>query len=481
MHGPHAIVFGAEEISEGDSQAHFGFVGTTGSGKTLLMRVLSQSTLCHVGKGLGYRGLVYDAKQDAMPLLSAYIERERLYTFNPFDARGVAWDIAADINEPRVALETAYSLVPEISESQPYFANAARHLTYGVILSFMLRQLDWTLSDVVRALSSSSRCRRVLEQHEYTSDIIRHYFRDKRLLNDIFSTVATKMLLYEPIAGCWDRAEYRISMQTWSEQELVLVLGNTEVSRSAIDNINRCIFKRASDLILAKPESPDERSWFFIDEVSEAGRLPLTSLLKKGRSKGGRVAIAFQSISGLRDAKLFGQYQTDDILGQIGNRFFGRIECPETAEHAARVIGEQEILQTSKSETKTTQGTSKTKNVNHVLRRAVLPSEFMSVTPCDFQNGLTGMFTTRSGRPAWDRISPHELSSMVLPPAADVPDFVPRDPFAQLVLPWTEAEEAEFAPRLSISERQLMKRKRRQRTDQKSKPQSLSDIDLNIS
>ena len=312
---PDFINFGGLLIPERDSQAHFAFTGTTGSGKTLLMRLLQQSTLCHVGQGLGYRAIVYDAKQDAMQLLAAYCDRSRLFTLNPFDDRGVAWDIAADVTEPRVALEMAFTLIPEASESQPYFANASRHLTYGVMLSFMLRGLDWTLADVLRALSSAKLCRKVLEQHRHTAGIVEHYFSDERLLNDIFSTIATKMLLYESIAGCWDAANERISLKTWSTEEMTLILGNTEISRFAIDNINRCIFKRASDLILSKSEGTTDRSWFFIDEVSEAGRLPISSLLKKGRSKGGRVAIAYQSISGLRDPKLFGQHQTDH-LGQ---------------------------------------------------------------------------------------------------------------------------------------------------------------------
>ena len=445
---PDFINFGGLLSSEQDSQAHFAFTGTTGSGKTLLMRLLQQSTLCHVGKGIGYRAIVYDAKQDAMPLLSAYCDRSRLFTMNPFDDRGVAWDIAADVTEPRVALEMAFTLIPEASESQPYFANASRHLTYGIMLSFMLRGLDWTLADVLRALSSAKRCRKVLEQHPHTSGIVEHYFSDERLLNDIFSTIATKMLLYESIAGCWDAANERISLKTWSAEEMILVLGNTEISRFAIDNINRCIFKRASDLILSKSEGTTERSWFYIDEVSEAGRLPISSLLKKGRSKGGRVAIAYQSISGLRDPKLFGQHQTDDILGQIGNRFFGLIECPETAEYGARVIGDSEIQQMSRSETRSRQGSSTTRNTAPVVRRAVLPSEFMSIPPCDFSNGLSGLFTTRSGNPAWDWISPSELSDMLISPAADVDDFVPRNPNFQLVEPWSAHEEKEFAPGL---------------------------------
>lgn len=409
-----------------------------------------------------------------------YCDPSRLYTLNPFDDRGVAWDIAADVTEPRVALEMAFTLIPEASESQPYFANASRHLTYGVMLSFMLRKLDWTLADVLRAPSSAKRCRRVLEQHPSTAGIVEHYFRDERLLNDIFSTIATKMLLYEPIAGCWDAANERISLQTWSTEEMILILGNTEISRFAIDNINRCMFKRASDLILSKPEGTTERSWFLIDEVSEAGRLPISSLLKKGRSKGGRVAIAFQSISGLRDPKLFGQHQTDDILGQIGNRFVGRIECPETAEYAARVIGEVEVFQVSTSDTRSSQGSSRTTNKSPVVRRALLPSELMSIPPCDASHGLTGLFTTRSSHPAWDHNPPNDLFGMLIPPSSDVPDFVPRNSNLQLVSRWTADEERLFAPRLTRRNRPENSDDLEINPSEQSPEQRLDDDDLEL-
>lgn len=456
MNSPHTLIvdFGAAQLNDADTEAHFAFVGTTGSGKTVLMRLLQQTVLYLVGSNVQMRALVYDAKHDAMPMLSSYVDRDRLFTMDPFDARGVAWDIAADVTEPRIALELTYTLIPEQSESQPYFNNAGRHLTYAVILSFMLRGLDWTLGDVLRALGSAKLCRRVLYQHEYTARVIEKYFGDKRLLNDIFSTIATRMLLYEPIAGCWEAAAERVALTRWIDDEYVLILGNSEITRTAIDNINRCLFKFAANLLLAKREGAVDRTWFFVDEVSEAGKLTsLKSLLKKGRSKGGRVALAFQSVSGLRDPNVYGQFETDDLLGQIGNRYFGRIECPETAEYASRIIGEHEREQISHSATYSANGGSSTFNTSQVVNRAVLPSEFMSLGPCDMRHGLSGMFTTRSTRPFWDTILPNDLFGGLIPPADDVPNFVPRDPMNQLILPWTVAQSELFAPRITQSTR----------------------------
>src|SRR5262249_39684298 len=49
---------------------HFAFIGTTGSGKTLLQRLLMQSALPKIGAGLGHRAVVYDAKQDILSILA---------------------------------------------------------------------------------------------------------------------------------------------------------------------------------------------------------------------------------------------------------------------------------------------------------------------------------------------------------------------------------------------------------------------------
>lgn len=179
--------------------------------------------------------------------------------------------------------------------------------------------------------------------------------------------------------------------------------------------------------------------------------MALPSLLKKGRSKGVRVGIAFQSISGLRDPKLFGQQVTDDILGQISNRFCGRVECHETAEFLSRLMGDAEFRQVSESRSQSKQRLTTSKNWQPAIRRAMLPSEFMSIAPCGFKNGLTGLFTTRSDLPTWDVLPARLLFNQLLIPAADdVPEFIPRDPYSQFVQPWTPELESIFAPRQEL-------------------------------
>lgn len=459
------------DLPQTEAVQQFLAVGAPGSGKTTVLRLLMQSVLPRIGQGSGQRALLYDAKGDLLPILSSFCDRSRIKTTHPFDDRGVAWDLARDIREPRVALEIAFTLIPPDQESQPFFSNAARHLMYGVMKSYLLSKLEWSFADLLRGLREPRRLRTILDRHPETRHINGLYLKNKRLLSDIISTIGSKTLAFEPIAAAWEYAKGKFSIEQWITDESILVLGNSETSRTAIDAINRAIVKRASDLCLQQFDTKNPKTWVVLDELSEAGKLDgLVALLKKGRSKGVSLALGFQSINGLRDSRLYGTYATDDILGQVGNRFFGRIECPDTAEWASRLIGDQEISQYTTSTSKTSGGSgggTSTTSVNQqiVTRRAIMPSQFLSIPPCNYVDGLTGYCTVRLANPFSFEIPAEEIfDRQLLPMAEDVPEFVPRAIDAQYLRPWTREQAIQFGaiPR---------KRKPQAEQDLKARPQ----------
>jgi hypothetical protein len=414
----------------------------------VILRLLMQSALPLIVPGSGKRALIYDAKGDMMSLLPEIAPRAAIYTTHPFDKRGRAWDMAADITEPRQAVQLVHTLIPPIQESQPYFSDAARDLLYGVIISYLRSKiLDWKFADLLRAMKSPRRLVRILRRHPETRDLVTCYCSDKRLLFSVLSTFASKTLAYRPVAAAWEHAK-PISLKQWSEGEMILIMGNDETSRAAIDPINRCLFKRASDITLSQPETETTclKSWFIIDELSEAGKLDgLVPLLKKSRSKGGAVAISFQSVGGLKDSTMYGPHFTDEILGQIGNRFLGRIEDPATADLASQILGDQEIDQYTTSSTRGSQSNSTTTNHQIVTRRAVLPSEFMTIPHCDRENGLSGFFTTRSASYFATLPGPELFDKQLMQPKKDgEPAFIARDEEAQYLRPWTEEEVEKF-------------------------------------
>ena len=263
------------------------------------------------------------------------------------------------------------------------------------------------------------------------------------------STIATKLLRFEPVAAAWDTAQNRFALQDWIKENWILVLGNSEESRVPIDAINRCIFRRSVDLLLAQPDSFTRQVWYFYDELSESGKLPnLVSLLKKGRSKGACVALALQSVSALRDATNYGPHFASEILGQLANRWIGRLECVETAELLSRLIGDQERTVVHQSHTTGKNGNSTTTSEHLETRRLVLPGELMSIDECNRENGLTGYYVMRSIGTFTANIPGDRLfDELLIPHDPSVPDFVPRPVEAQFLRPWNKEDARKFIGR----------------------------------
>jgi len=439
--------WGPYALPESEATQHFVLAGTTGSGKTTLIRLLLQSVIPTIQAGSDRRLCINDPKNEILPILAGLKPNCRIIVGDPFDLRASAWDMATDIDEPRVALETAFTLIPEKHESQPYFSDASRHILFGVMLSFQQRKIKWTLADVLRALQSPKRLKRVLLACPYTRDIVNCYFTEKKTLANILSTVATKTLAYQHIAAAWETAKTSFSIKAWATESSILVLGHSDISRHALASINQCIKKRVSDELLSQPDSKTRRSFDVTDELSDMGHIPgLVPLAKKGRSKGACLVLGFQSIAGLRSTEVFGPEQTADLLGQFGYRFFGRLECAETAKWASELIGDQEVIQTTRSWTKSKEPSESTTQ-HYATRNTVLPSELMATPACTPENGLTAWYLNRvHDGVIRAHIDGPQLFGRDLIPPGNANSFEPRSADCQLLRPWTKEEEALFAP-----------------------------------
>lgn len=456
----------------------------------------------------GHRALIYDAKLEALPILAGLNLRVPFVSLNPFDKRSAAWDMAADITEPATAKQIASILIPEEKNAtQPFFADASRQLLEGVMTAFMIRQPGkWTFRDVLLALKSGDRLRRVLGSVDYTRDLVEAYLANERESKSILATLATKLGPYDAVAAMWSEATEKASLREWVDGEGILVLGNDESYRSSLDSINRAIFKRAVELLLAKPETVTGRTWFFLDEVREAGNLDgLGRLMTKGRSVGASVVLGFQDIDGLRDA--FGEKGANEIVGLCGTKCILRCDSPETAKWAESVFGEYEAVEvkrsvsagstrtegvtetkgttrtegrsdskgsgnnwqkgdlffatgwqdnkssstnesTSESESKATsrsEAESRTDTLasDRVKRGAILASEFMSLSKTSAGSGLRGFVASHYGAAPFFLWGFQKLLSPLDPTVARV-DY--RDASSQFLKQWSENEASRFMP-----------------------------------
>jgi hypothetical protein len=433
---------------------HFLVTGATGSGKTITLRLLMQSVLTKIGKGQDCRALVYDAKQDITSILAGMDLQCPVVTLNPFDKRSAAWDMARDITGPATAQQVASILIPENRhESQPFFSDAARHLLTGVLITFIKSAPEkWTLRDVVLAMRNKDRLKQVLSTLPDTSDLL-EYFTNDNTAQNILSTLQSRMQRYEFIAAAWDKASKKISLRDWIDGEFILILGNDEATRTALDAINQVIFKRLTELILALPESATRRNWIFLDEVREAGELDgLGRLLTKGRSKGACVVLGFQDIDGLRD--VYGTEVANEIAGLCSNKAILRTDSPSTAEWASKLFGEREVLETrqSSSESKgknsqpgrivsgSNSGKSSSTQEQLNKREVVMASEFMDMLPTTPVNGLSGYYLTPAIGAYSARIGGDSIGRSLRPANDAVLNIEPRSESDQYLSSWSTGD-----------------------------------------
>jgi hypothetical protein len=419
---------------------HWLVCGTTGSGKTMLLRLLMQDALPRVRPGSDARALVYDAKHDLMSVLAGMRLSCPVKVLNPMDRRSVAWDVARDCNAPAAAVQLSHVLIAD-QDAGPnaFFVKGARDLLAGVVLAFVVHAPGkWTLRDVLLAFADPDTLRDLLARSPHTADRLK-YFGDQRTLANLLATLAAELAPFMPIAAAWDHAANKVSLEDWVKGEFVLVLGCEEAVRAPLDAINRAIFQRAVELILAQPDSPARRTFVFLDEVREAGELAgLRSLLNKGRSKGACVVLGFQSVEGLWEE--YGRDAAEEIAGEASHKAFLRTESPETAAWQSRVVGEFEQLELKKNQPPGGGPPSLTEDVTR--RASVLPSEFTDLPVTNRANGLTGYFVSPVTGAYRHTIPAAELDARLIPPDRSVPDYLPRPDGHQYLRPWDADDRA---------------------------------------
>jgi hypothetical protein len=415
-----ALFFAGHWLPFEVATSHFLVMGATNTGKTLIQRMLMQCALKSVGAGRDQRAIVFNAKQDVLSILAGMKLSCPVVTLDPFDARGCAWDMAADITTRTDAETLAANLVPiDEHATQKFFDEAVRSLYEEVIVTFLKTASgDWTFRDVIVTMRERGRLTRVLKQTEEGRELLGLCFANEETAQNVMATVNVRTKPYRSIAACWQWAKEEgrtVSLTEWLSQESVLVLGNSHKARPAIRAINQVLFTRLAQLILDQEESKSRRNWIFLDEVRQAGRLAsLTDLMVEGRSKGACVVLGFQDIEGMKHVHT--THLANELVGQAHNVCITKLVNPETAGLVSKMFGEYEVIEEDESVTQSlVGGRSRTVSAKRVRRQAVMPSDLMSVPLPSPESGLTFYALTPLG--AYRKTIPGKVVAATLCPA----------------------------------------------------------------
>jgi len=356
----HPYLWGGRFISFAAACKHFLAVGSTGSGKTVLISLLMKEIMREIaerGKA-DARALVYDSKTDLLSMIRGMgVPEDRLLILNPFDARASAWHMAADIRDPMQADDVANVLIPTSKgDTNPYFPETARRFLAGIIEVFIESAgQNWTLRDLVLATKTPERLKLILSSSSETEDLQQH-FQPPTTFANVNATLSGHLRKYRSIAAVWHHAgERRFTIHEWLRSQQVLVLGNNAKAKEPIQRLNCLLFSEVAKEILSQSGRSSTENWLFLDEFGDLGELSnLVDLMKLGRSKGAAVVLGAQDIADIDS--IYGKERSRTILGNAQNLGIVHINSsqPDTQKWASEVVGDEHFIREERSESHST-------------------------------------------------------------------------------------------------------------------------------
>lgn len=447
---PDSLRWGNSYLDPKSATQHFLAVGTTGSGKSQIQKMLMKDPLKKIAIGSDNRAVIFDAKNDIASYLHHIGVTCPVLSFNPFESSqttpiGVAWDIAKDITSPARAQNLAASLIPkEKGGNNQYFTDAARQVLIGIVESFIKHNGDdWDFSDLVYTCLSLERIQAVLSRDPLGGDghnVLDGFFGDERTGYQVFTTIYSRMSYYRPVAALWQRAEKKLSVREWLSLESILVLGANATAKTSLDAINEQVFRVLVEEVDIQSNSARRRTWVWIDEARLAGPLIandslLPYLAVKGRSKGIALVLAFQDIEGLREAA--GERLANELVAQLSNKALLRQESDGSAKWASAQLGQFESIEYFSSDSSSL---SQSISAQRVVRDSVLASEFFQIKPASPENGLSGYFITPGGGAYRGTVPSRDVAEVVVSEVSEkIHEQVLRPESDQWMKPWSEA------------------------------------------
>jgi type IV secretory pathway TraG/TraD family ATPase VirD4 len=415
-------------VAFADETKHFKFIGTTGTGKSTAIRELLRGALDRGDRAIiadpdgGYLDRFYDSSRGDVIL-------------NPFDGDAHKWDLFAEIENDYDVEQLARSLIPDSGDSERIWSDYARTF-FTAVTRQVMKVTQWDESELFRLLTAAPREElRIMLAGTPAGPFLEE--GNEKMFGSIRSVTGAAVRGLEHTtrqqAGFLSVRQWvkngQGSGRSWNRGVLFLpyTAGQIAGLRSLISAWMRLAIFQAMDCA-----EGDQRLWFVIDEVDALGEIDgLKDALARVRKFGGRCMLGLQSIAQMSGT--YGKGAAETIVENCGNTFIFRCSASErggTSEFASKLIGQREVLHTTRSTSLRGFLTpdSTTLNESIKIEPAVMASEIERLPD------LEG-FLKLASNPDWRRVRltprnepmverPHRPLMTTLPP----PPLPPRSP-----------------------------------------------------
>jgi hypothetical protein len=335
-------------VAAEDETKHFKCIGTTGTGKSTAIREMLSAALARGDRAViadpdgGYLSHFYDADRGDVIL-------------NPFEPGAVKWNLLAEIRSDHDVDQLARSLIPDGGGSDRIWSGYARTFFTAVVQQVVAARIADD-GEIYRLVTKAS----VQELKLLLAGTVAGPFLEDANDRMFGSTRAVTTSAIGALRYTTQQRAAPFSVRQWIGQGgtahggrggvlfIPYKAGEIAALRSTISAWMRIAIFEAMN----RPEG-DQRLWFVIDELDALGEIDgLKDALARLRKFGGRCVLGFQSISQV--SSTYGKGAADTIVENCGNSLILRCSASEqggTSQFASRLIGQREIVHTTRSQT----------------------------------------------------------------------------------------------------------------------------------
>ena len=338
--GSDALAIGPVPIPRRIETRHFAFLGTTGSGKTTVLRQMLDGI-----EARGEAALVYDTSGE---FIAHYYRPERGdVILNPFDARCAHWTPFDEISHPADADRIARQLVSETgSQDDDVWLETSR-----ILVANMLRSLwaegNRTLEALLEALQVKSK--------EQLKAWLGHTSSARTFADDADRATGSVLFMLAKAANLIQFLRIEAEgVERFAFRDFIAGLDSREGAKpwifvprkedyfEAAKPLMACWLECAASAVLGLTPSPERRIWFVLDELADLPRVEnLARLLPEGRKFGAAIVLTFQALGQMRNR--YGANIAEAMLACCNTKLFLQTVDRETRQWASQTIGDCEV------------------------------------------------------------------------------------------------------------------------------------------
>jgi type IV secretory pathway TraG/TraD family ATPase VirD4 len=376
-----------------DEVNHFKFMGTTGTGKSTVMRELLHAALYR-----GDRAVIADP--DGGYLSRFYNPNRGDVILNPFDARSAKWDVVAELRNPYDVDELAQAFIPDRG-SDPTWTGFARTLFSAVTRQAQMAGIR-DVAELYRLLVIAPKEELQLLVAATPAAPFLTEGGDK-LFQGARSTVTAAVKSLDFVRA---QKSAPFSVREWIKTGKGVLFLPYQADQIAALKAIISIWMRLAIFQTMSLGEGDHRLWFAVDELAALGPIDgLPDALTRLRKFGGRCAIGLQSIA--QASTTYGSGTAQAVIENCGTTLILRCSASEgggTARYASRLIGERDVLRLARSVSRSSGATfgsdrdTEGHSEHHATESAVLAAEIEQLPD-------RAGFLKIASQPAWMRVA----------------------------------------------------------------------------